>query len=154
MHDRFPSLPGKQDGRSKVDGCYVAGCGVSTLPSRTDKTTQHTESSTNAEWFIHLVNKTRLGKGSSTSFLLQSNVRPTLSTYLFPLGRSVLPGDHTDPACPLLALALAPALAPVPTSSPHVCLLALLKDKSGVKWFWDMFNMITRWVVRLEAQKR
>jgi hypothetical protein len=25
----------------------------------------------------------------------------------------------------------------------------MLKDKSGVKWIWDMFNMITRWYVRL-----
>jgi hypothetical protein len=28
-----------------------------------------------------------------------------------------------------------------------------LKDKSGVKWIWDMFNMITKWDVHLGAKK-
>ena len=30
----------------------------------------------------------------------------------------------------------------------------VLKDNSGVKWIWDIFKMITRWDVRLGAQKR
>ena len=29
-----------------------------------------------------------------------------------------------------------------------------LKDKSGVKWIWDMFSMITSWNVRLGAKMR
>ena len=29
-----------------------------------------------------------------------------------------------------------------------------LKDKSGVKWIWDMFNMITCWDDRLGAKRR
>ena len=28
-----------------------------------------------------------------------------------------------------------------------------LKEKSGVKWIWDMFSMITSWNVRLGAKK-
>ena len=28
-----------------------------------------------------------------------------------------------------------------------------LKDKSGVKWIWDMFYMITKWDVHLGAKK-
>ena len=29
-----------------------------------------------------------------------------------------------------------------------------LKDKSGVKWIWDMFGMITNWNVCFGAKKR
>ena len=46
-----------------------------------------------------------MGKGSSTSFLLQFNVRQTPSTCLPLSGRTTLPGDHTDPAGTLPALA-------------------------------------------------
>jgi hypothetical protein len=47
-------------------------------------------------------------------------------------------------------------------SNPYVCGLPVgilapscsLKEKSGVKWIWDMFSMITSWNVRLGAKKR
>ena len=32
--------------------------------------------------------------------------------------------------------------------------LPRLKDKSGVKWIWDMFGMITNWNVCFGAKKR
>ena len=37
--------------------------------------------------------------------------------------------------------------------SLSVCSSVRLKEKSGVKWIWDMFGMITSWNVRLGAKK-